>query len=64
MNETTPDRRYWTTYDHFKIEQEARALRRAEMYALAGRLWRRLRAVLANGGAQPTKAPHRKAARA
>ena len=42
-----PDTSYWTAYDHFMVEREARAMRRAELYALAGRAWnavlRRLR---------------------
>ena len=62
--EETPDRRFWTAYDHFKIEQEARAMRRAEIYSLASKLWQRIRASLATAGAQPTKAPHRKTASA
>lgn len=61
----TPDRRFWTAYDHFKFEQEARALRRAEITAMIIGLWKRamqrLRVALANAGAQP---PKRNAARA
>jgi hypothetical protein len=58
----TPDRRFWTSYDHFKVEQEARAMRRAEIYALTGRIVRRVKTALANAGAQPVKTA--KAARA
>ncbi len=36
------DPSYWTAYDHFMVEREARAVRRAELYALAGRAWRAL----------------------
>ena len=53
--EDTPDRRFWTAYDHFKIEQEARALRREAMYATAAKLWQGVRAALARAGAQPVK---------
>jgi uncharacterized protein YjiS (DUF1127 family) len=31
----TPDRRYWTRYDHFMVEREARARRSAWSYAFA-----------------------------
>ena len=54
-NDETPDTRYWTTYDHFKVEQEARALRRAEMYRLFGNLWKRIRESVAHAGQQPVK---------
>jgi hypothetical protein len=54
-SDQTPDRRFWTAYDYFKVEQEARAMRRAEIYALAGRIARRVKTVLANAGAQPVK---------
>ncbi len=53
--EETPDRRFWTAYDHYKIEQEARASRRAELYALFSKAWARVRAELARAGAQPPK---------
>ena len=53
--EDTPDRRFWTAYDHFKIEQEARALRRDAMYATGLKLWQGLRAALVRAGAQPVK---------
>jgi len=55
----TPDRRFWTAYDHFKVEQEARAMRRAQINAMVKRAWQnasaRLRAALAHAGAQPPK---------
>jgi len=63
-DDETPDRRFWTHYDRFKFEQEARALRRAEMYAMTRRLvervrrstiWQRVRSGLANAGAQPRR---------
>lgn len=60
----TPDRRFWTAYDHFKIEQEARALRRAEIAGMIRRVSRyamqRLRVAFAHAGAQP---PRRSGAR-
>jgi len=64
QDEDTPDRRFWTRYDHLKLEQEARALRRAEFYAMTGRLvervrrstvWQRMRNGLAPAGAQPRR---------
>jgi uncharacterized protein YjiS (DUF1127 family) len=33
------DRRYWTRYDHFIVEREARKIQRAYLYALAARGW-------------------------
>ena len=35
-----PDRSYWTAYDHFMVEREARAQRRAYVWALLARAWR------------------------
>ena len=49
------DRRFWTAYDHFRIEQEARALRREAIYASGSKLWQHVRAALARAGAQPVK---------
>lgn len=50
-NEELPDRRYWTAYDHFMVEREARALRRRYVRATVGRavlrLARRVRKALA-----------------
>lgn len=55
----TPDRRFWTAYDHFKIEQEAREARRLAIAAMIRRLSQRvmqsLRGALAHAGAQPPK---------
>lgn len=59
--EQRPDVRFWTAYDHFMIEREARALRRKHMRALARVYWKRAKArmlrSLKNAGAQPVK-PH------
>jgi len=33
----TPDKRYWTAYDHFMVEREARAMRSAEIGALCAK---------------------------
>jgi hypothetical protein len=33
----TPDRRFWTAYDHFMFEREVREMRRREVYAMFGR---------------------------
>jgi hypothetical protein len=42
-NDEVADSRYWTTYDHFMIEREARALRREYVYRMIANGWRRLR---------------------
>ena len=34
LDDEAPDRKYWTEYDHFMVEREARAMRRAYAYAL------------------------------
>ena len=34
-----PDERYWTAYDHFMIEREARAMRRDFVSALFAKAW-------------------------
>ena len=34
-----PDRSYWTAYDHFMVEREARAMRRAYTWSLLVRGW-------------------------
>lgn len=56
-NEEQPDRRYWTAYDHFMVEREARALRRRYVRATIGRtmarLLRRTRNALAGLVASP-----------
>ena len=58
-NEQRPDLRFWTSYDYFMFEREARALRRRELRVLFGGLWRealaRLSRSLGNAGAQPVK---------
>jgi hypothetical protein len=40
LDDDTPDRKYWTAYDHFMIEREARAMRREYAYKLLGSWWR------------------------
>ena len=42
-NDEVADSRYWTTYDHYMIEREARALRREYVYRMLANAWRRLR---------------------
>jgi len=42
-----PDASYWTAYDHFMIEREARAMRRAYAWSLLVHSWDRLRARIA-----------------
>lgn len=37
-----PDPRYWTAYDYYMIEREARAMRTVQMHALLGKGWRAL----------------------
>jgi len=55
----TPDRRFWTAYDHFMFEREARLLRREYLYAAVSRFAKRavarLRVELAHAGAQPPR---------
>lgn len=41
--EAFPDTSYWTAYDHYMIEREARAIGRAYLYAMIGRLWQRVK---------------------
>jgi len=41
--EDRPDVRYWTAYDHFMVEREARAARYAYLYGLIANAWRSLR---------------------
>jgi hypothetical protein len=64
-NEERPDIRFWTGYDHFMVEREARALRRRELCALSAGLWRKARtrfaATLKTAGAQPVKLQERAA---
>ena len=40
--EDRPDVRYWTAYDHFMVEREARAARNAYLYGLTAKAWRSL----------------------
>ena len=54
-NDDTPDRRFWTAYDHFRIEQDARAMRREYAYAMLRNAWRRIAIALSRAGAQPPK---------
>jgi predicted xylose isomerase-like sugar epimerase len=37
-----PDQRYWTAYDRYMIEREARAMRNAQLQALLARGFRGL----------------------
>ena len=37
-----PDPRYWTAYDYYTIEREARAMRAAQIGALLGKGWQAL----------------------
>jgi hypothetical protein len=48
-NGEAPDPSYWTEYDHFMLEREARAKRREYVYARIARAWRRLAARVARG---------------
>jgi len=41
------DPSYWTAYDHYMVEREARALRRAYTWSLIARGWQALRAWIA-----------------
>lgn len=63
FKEERPDARFWTTYDHFMIEREAREIRRRELRALATALWRKVKSrtaeSLKHAGAQPPKAQGR-----
>jgi hypothetical protein len=42
INDVPADPRYWTAYDHFILEREARALRRAYLGGLIATAWTRL----------------------
>jgi hypothetical protein len=53
------DPRYWTTYDHYMIEREARAARREYLYRLIANGWRRLRARLTASSPVSAGGPHR-----
>jgi hypothetical protein len=54
-----PDSRYWTAYDHFMIERQARALRREYVYRLIANGWRRLRERLTASLPVSLGGPHR-----
>ncbi len=41
--EHIPDQSYWTAYDHFMVEREARTARRAYVWALVAKAWSALR---------------------
>ena len=41
-----PDRKYWSAYDHFMAEREARAMRRAYTSSLLAAGFRRLKATV------------------
>jgi hypothetical protein len=43
-----PDLRYWTAYDHFMTDYEARVERAAYFYGLLVRGWRKLASALAS----------------
>jgi hypothetical protein len=51
----TPDRRFWTSYDRFKFEQEARALRRAAVAAMLRIAWRRIATAFVGAAVRPGK---------
>lgn len=42
-NEEAADPSFWTAYDHFMLEREARELRRAHLGGMLAGAWRRLR---------------------
>jgi hypothetical protein len=54
-NDEAPDSRYWTAYDHFMLEREARARRREYVYGLIAKAWRALVERRARGGASPRR---------
>ena len=58
-NDEVADSRYWTTYDHYMIEREARALRREYVYGLIANGWRRLRERLTASSPVSAGGPHR-----
>ena len=59
LPEERPDVRFWTSYDHFMFEREARALRRKHVRALMRAWLRRAKAGIAqslkHAGAQPVR---------
>jgi hypothetical protein len=54
-DDDSPDRRFWTAYDHFMIEQEARAVRRAHVNAMLRNAWRYVAVALTRARSQPRK---------
>ena len=58
-NDEAPDSRYWTTYDHYIIERQARAIRREFVYGLITNAWRRLRERLTASPPVSAGGPHR-----
>ncbi|MDQ2962478.1 MAG: hypothetical protein M3R31_04850 [Pseudomonadota bacterium] len=58
-NDEVPDSQYWTTYDHYMIEREARAMRRDYVYRLIAEGWRRLRDRLAASSPMRSGGLHR-----
>jgi hypothetical protein len=58
-NDEIPDSLYWTTYDRYMIEREARALRREYVYGLIANGWRRLRERLTASSPVSAGGPHR-----
>jgi hypothetical protein len=38
-----PNQSYWTAYDHYMVEREARAMRRVYVWALLAKAWFALR---------------------
>ena len=41
--DAVPDQSYWTAYDHYMVEREARAMRRAYVGTLLAKAWSALR---------------------
>jgi len=39
----SPDQSYWTAYDHYMVEREARAMRRIYVWAMLANAWAALR---------------------
>jgi len=58
-NDEAPDSRYWTTYDRYIIERQARAIRREFVYGLITNAWRRLRERLTASSPVSAGGPHR-----
>jgi hypothetical protein len=58
-NGEVADSRYWTTYDHYMIERQARALRREYVYRMIANGWRRLRERLTASSPVSAGGPHR-----